>query len=919
VTLAPGVRLGPYEILAPLGAGGMGEVYRARDTKLGREVAVKVLPEDFAHSEDRLARFEREARVLASLNHPHVATLHGFEQEGETRFLVMELVEGEDLAARLKRGPLPLREALPLFLQVAEGLEAAHEKGVIHRDLKPANIKVTEDGTVKVLDFGLAKAILPPSAIAEGDLSQSPTQSATHHGEILGTAAYMSPEQAQGKAVDKRTDIWAFGCCLYEALTGDRAFRGDTAPQTLAKILEREPKWDALPRNTPVRIRELLHRCLEKDPKQRLHDVADARLDISAALEEPAGATATPGRDGWWSWWRWGVAGALAGILVGSLVVAPLTRKPAASDSSAGSGVMRTTIQLPTEAPVALDLHAHKAIAVSRSGSMVVYVVGQDEMTQLYLRRLNRFDATAIPGTEGGRHPALSPDEMEVAFAAHDFLKKVSLRDGETTILCEAREVNGITWGGDGSIYFTRHQWELTRVPAEGGEAEAIAYLVTNPFALPGRAGVLVTDWTGGTSPRPVPSIAHVSPDGEKTTLLENGYDAGYVSTGHLLWTRDARVFAAPFDLERLEVTGAPVPVLDHVWTESIWLTSQLAVSEAGTLVYISGEDRSRTIPTWIDRQGREEPLALPAGVYKNFKVSPDGRRIAVHVGGPTNHVYVYDLERETFSRLTLEAGGGYPIWTADGGTVIFFRSSLAFAENPPDRPGPQTGRYWRPELFWQAVDATTGAQRLLSEDVVARIPGGFLAPNGVSPDGTVLAFLHENRDGRGDIWLLRLDGQGVPQPFVVTENNEALASFSPDGHWIAFQSNKTGRAEVFVRPFPEGEGEWPISNGRGDSPRWSPQGDEIFYCSGRRLMVVPVSAGPELRAGKPRILFEREDFGNLDGWPYDVSRDGQRFLIGKTAFPARSGTELQVVVNWFEELKDKMREASQATEPSGQ
>ena len=537
----------------------------------------------------------------------------------------------------------------------------------------------------------------------------------------------------------------------------------------------------------------------------------------------------------------------------------------------------------------------------------MVYVADRGETTQLYLRPLDRPEFTAIPGTDGAYHPVFSPDGSEVAFATPGYLKKVSLPAGEPRTLCETKVLTSLTWGSDNRLYFDRHL-QLSRIPDDGGRPELIGYPAVSLFALPEGRGLLLTDGSGGTWGRmDFWPVAHFSLQGGATTLLESGYGARYLSTGHLLFVRRGQAYTVPFSLERLELAGRVVPVVEHVWIDSAWAVSQLSVSDEGTLVYARGGDWARTIPTWIDRQGREEALALPPQVYGPFKLSPDGRRLAIQVTDPTSQIYVYDLDRRTFARLTLEGINMFPIWTADGTGVI---CSRAF---PAPKGTTSVGETTRTELVRQAVDGSGDVQRLIgAEDLAGAEPvGPLLVPENVSADGTFLALVYYHPSRNGDIWVFPLDGEGEARPLVATEHVEGFASPSPDGRWFAFMSDKTGRAEVFVRPFPEGDQVWQISSAGGEAVRWSPQGDEIFYRDGRRLMAVPVATQPDFRAGTPRVVFET-DFLNCNGMSYDVAPDGQRFLVLKPVTAGEPITELEVVVNWFEELKEKMREAGQ-------
>ena len=665
-------------------------MYRARDTKLGREVAIKVLPEAFANDAERLARFEREARLLASLNHPNIATIHGLEQSGDARFLVMELVPGETLADRIKKRALPLDEALPLFMQIADGLEAAHEKGVIHRDLKPANIKLTPDEKVKVLDFGLAKAAL---GTPSGDSSESPTvtHAGTGAGTILGTAGYMSPEQARGKTVDKRTDIWAFGCCLYEALTGQLTFQGDTLSDTLASILRQDPDWQALPDQTPKSIRRLLGRCLQKDPRRRFRDVWDVRIELEEALGEPLpGRTVTVRRPSVLQ--RIGPSAAVALAVIAVAIWILLPRTPPDSPS-----VTRLTLSTPPLVGSGLKFD------ISPDRTRLAFIAEENGVRKLHLRSMDQLDARPVEGTDGANFPFFSPDGEWVGFHAprkegtYGVLKKVPVSGGPALTLCEcdARRYTGAMWELDDRIYF--YSWStggVSWIPSTGGEPQAVTipqegekYRAPADL-LPDKNSLLIevqprnSEWAR-------PDIGVVSLDtGEYRPLLE-GAGAGtspyYAPTGHLVFARGEELRAVPFDLGRLEVTGSPVPVLEGVVSNALNGMAQFAFSDSGTLAYIPG---SRTYPppmrlVWVDRRGEVEPIRNVRDVYYPA-ISPDGRRIAVHkIEGGNTDVWIYGIARGTLSRLTTfpsdEEGN---IWSPDGRYLAFF------SNRDPDKPG---------------------------------------------------------------------------------------------------------------------------------------------------------------------------------------------------------------------------------------
>ena len=901
--LNPGQTLLHYRIVDKIGEGGMGVVWKAEDTSLGRTVAIKVLPGTWAADPERQQRFEREARLLASLNHPNVATVHGLHEaetaEGPVRFIAMEWVPGEDLAARLARGPLTLEQALQTARRIAQGLEAAHAAGVVHRDLKPGNIRLTPDGKIKVLDFGLAKGAL---AAASGDPELSPTltSAGTQAGVILGTAAYMSPEQAKGHEVDKRADVWAFGVVLYEMLTGAGAFRGDSVADTMASVLKLEPDFDKLPPETPAGVRRVLRRCLQKDPARRLHDIADARIeleevDLDAPLETAAaGAIPTAPRRG-----RVipVLAAAALGLLAGALLWSWIgTNKDASSTGARGGApVIRSVIPLPAGQVV----NWGHPVALSRDGTLLAVNVGLDEKAHLYLRRLDSFELELLPGTEGAMFPFFSADGEQLAFIADGQLKKVSLRgEGrDVTVLCDAPTSRGGTWAEDGWIYFTFGESRLARVREDGGEPQELGEAgdVHHVAALPGGRGVLLT-----LQPNDAPSnrkdtstIAVLSPDGKTVKpVLEGGYNARYLSSGHLVFMRGGGLFAAKFDLERLEASTPAASVQPGVRADSIWAIAAYDVSSDGTLVYLPGGDYARTVPTWVDlASGVEEPLAIPEGVYNNFDLSPDGTRLAIqNASGAQDQVYVYDFRRKSFSRLTHDGANLYPAWSYDG-REVFFASS---------RDGKGYSLYRKP------VDGSAAASRLLTDEQEALMETDLRWPCSVTPDGKfllVMTWAHPTRGG--DLWKVPLDGSGDPEVVLATESNEIIPQISPDGKWLAYLSDRSGPYVTVVRPFPEVERrEWVVSGADGYDARWSAGSDALLYRTGwGRFMEVPVGSGDEPAPGVPRELIET-DAHDSAGSSFAVAPDGKRVLVNKPVdLSLLDETPVTLVTGWASEV----------------
>jgi Tol biopolymer transport system component len=881
-----GTELGTHKILALLGIGGMGEVYKAHDSKLRRDVAIKVLPESFARDADRLARFRREAQLLASLNHPNIASIYNIEDSNGTTYLVMELVPGENLAERIKRdGAVPVEEALMIAKQIAEALEAAHEKSIIHRDLKPANVKLTPEGKVKVLDFGLAKAFAEdPSTV---DMSNSPTLSmaATMQGVILGTAAYMSPEQAKGKAVDKRTDIFAFGAVLYELLTGKQAFHGEDVTDILSAVLRMEPDWSQLPEATPAAIRTVLRRCLRKDKRQRLSDATDMRIEIEDAIAAPATAEPTAAVIGAGVLGRRTLIlglGALASVaVIASFATWNLKPTPA-------TPVTRTVITLPADQR--LTSGENPAVAISPDGKLLAYVAVQGGVQQLYLRAMDSLEAKAIPGTDGAVNPFFSPDSQSLGFFAGGKLKKVSVTGGGATTLGDAALLRGASWGSQGSIAFTPSPGgPVQQMPEAGGSAKPLTQLAKGdpshrwPEFLPDGKAVLFANGDGAGDAQ---VAVQVTGTGERRILVPvvGSTQPRYAASGHLLYVQGSTLMAAPFDAGRQTLTGEAVPVVEGVQGNAVTGAAQYSISATGSLVYVSGgiqANQSRLV--WVSRDGKEQPLAAPPHAYNRPRISPDGRKVAVAIADPEQQVWVYELARDAMTRLTFEgtANSG-PVWTPDGSKIAFFSN----------KDGPYS-------IFWQKADSSGGLEKLTSSDY-ARFPESW------SADGQLLSFVEINPTTGYDIWVLNMKDRKA-QPFLRTPFYE-VGVFSPDGRWMAYTSNESGRYEVYVQPYPGPGGKWQISTGGGMDPRWSANGRELVYRNGDKVMAVDVTTQPAFSAGKPKMLFEGPSVPNSPTTTYyDVSADGQRFLMIKPAEQAQAATQIVVVQNWFEELKQKV------------
>ena len=822
-----------------------------------------------------MARFEREAKTLASLNHPNIAAIYGFEKSAGLHALVMELVEGDDLSQRIAKGAIPIDEALPIAKQIAEALEAAHEQGIIHRDLKPANIKVRADGTVKVLDFGLAKA-MEPTGGASPSVSQSPTittPAMTEAGMILGTAAYMSPEQARGKPVDKRTDIWAFGCVLFEMLAGRRCFEHlDSISDAIAAILTRDPDWRALPPNTPEPIRRLLRRCLNKNAAGRLHHLADARLEIDEALASPIASSAihgSPTREGLVRAVPWMIAAALAVVVVG-LGVQLRMREP----TRAAQPVAQFEMNLPPGVEVYQG--ASQVVAFSPAGTHVAFVGSLNGLKQVYVRDLGQLDAVAVRGSENALSCFFSPAGDAVGFITDLGVYKVSLRDLLVTALApDALNRSGGTWGPDGRVTFARNDG-LWQVPSEGGAPTQVTTLTAGeslhawPAVVNDGKTILFTSVpSSGVQRARVEAVAVDT--GKRQVLIEGARFPRHTSSGHLVFYRDGGLYAAPFDAGRLTVTGPPIEVTAAVEQDSSG--APLAeISSAGSLVYRrAGVASGRLV--WVSRQGIEQPVTDVPRAYLSPHLSADNRRIVVGVG---SDLWIQDTLRSTFTRLTPQQSetASYPVWTPDGKQIVF-----------------------RTPTGLRSIE-TDGSGR--SRTIAGTTSGDF--PSAVSPDGTTLATARRTTEGLVDIYVLSLAGDPAPRALVTGPAFEGGPQFSPDGRWLAYVSNESGQFQVYLRRYPGPEGRWTVSTGGGTSPLWNPTGNELFYRNGNKMMAVSVSTTPDATLATPRVIFERPyAYGSTVALTnYDVSADGQRFLMVKS----ESGVaHLSVVLNWFSEL----------------
>jgi Tol biopolymer transport system component/predicted Ser/Thr protein kinase len=895
MAILPGRRLGPYEILSAIGAGGMGEVYRARDTRLDRIVAIKVLPPHLADRSDLRERFDREAKTIASLNHPHICTLYDTGHQDEIDFLVMEYLEGETLAQRLLKGPLPIQQLLQYAIEIADALDKAHRKGITHRDLKPGNVMLTKSGT-KLLDFGLAKLTLEKPAVPYSEL---PTvrDGITAEGTILGTLQYMAPEQVEGKEADARTDIFAFGVVVYEMATGKKAFEGKTSASVMSKILQVDPpSMASLQPMTPPALDRVVKRCLAKDPDERWQSANDLTNELKWVAEgnSPAGAPSGTRVGPTRQLRRLAMVAGLACLVVVGVALRSLMHTPL----TLARPTVRLVMTLPANDQLALGANL-EPIALAPDGSRLVYVGIRGGVRQLFARMVNSFvDATPIPGTEGATSVFFSPDGQSIGFVANSGgpgadLRKVSLSGGAPLAVAGVISDRGASWDSDDTIIFTPYtNVGVYRIPAAGGtpkpltipDRKAGEYGHLWPQILPGGRAVLYTIWTGvGGIDRARIAVLSLE-NGKQKVLIEGGTYARYVPSGHIVYARAGGLLAVPFDLRRLEVTGAPVSILEGVALDPNFGVAFFSISGEGSLAYVPGGLRGADATmVWVDRKGTVQPLPTPPRGYDTPRLSPDGQRLAVGINGSNPGLWIYDLARGTLTRL-IEAGviSPYPLWTPDGKRLTF-KSPIGDPFN----------------IYWMPADGSGAPERLTTGENI-KWPGSW------SPDGRVLEFVEANPTNFG-IQLLNLEGDRKPQSFAQTQITKMSGVFSPDGRWIAYRSSESGHAEIEVQPYPGPGGKWQISTDGGTEPVWNRNGREIFYRNGDKMMAVDVTTQPTFSAGKPKMLFDgRYLFSNGSPADYDVSADGQRFLMIKASEEAPS-TQINIVLNWFEELKEKV------------
>ena len=897
--LEPGTLLLHYRLVDKVGEGGMGVVWRAIDTTLDRQVAIKVLPDVFINDPDRSARFDREAKVLASLNHANITTVHSVHHIDDVRFLVMEFAHGESLAVRIARGPLPIDEVLVIARQIAEAIECAHESGVVHRDLKPANITVTDDNKVEVLDFGLAKALdVASSGVTSSDLSKSPTLASGHTaaGMILGTAAYMSPEQARGKSIDRRTDIWAFGCVLYEMLTARKAFDGETVTDVLAAVVTRDPDWSLIPAETPVRIRELLRRCLEKDPQRRLRDAGEIRIAIEDVMARPhsdpniAATAAKPekgrrrerrGRGLW-------IMLAIMAFIIILTIIDKSGNAPAPAEQTHLSVALPPTDILEGGAENLL-------VDISRDGRTIVYGARRDGVLRLYVRRMGDGEPTVLAGTEDAHSPFLSPDGKWVGFFSNSKMRKVSVNGGPVFDICDVGADRGAVWLDDGSILAATHATlPLMRVPSAGGTLQAVTSLDTTkserthrwPDEIPGGDWVL---FTVGSSQSPgnyedATIVAANVTSGERRELLKGASMARYCAPGYLVYSRQGAILAAPLDSDPPKVTGPAVPVLDHIDREPSSGAVHFALSKNGTLVFVprvEGSEQGEMV--WVSYEGVTSALPAPPREYNAPRISPDGKEIIVTVG-PTygnGDIWRYDIGRETLTRLTFDGKSLVAYWTPDGRSIVYQNENPTF------------------NLVRLLLDSDAGPQLICSrkEPIVMST---------VTPDGRLVLFSPWG-NAQADLMQVPLAG-GTPEVLQSEPGDQRDATISPDGAWMAYALRGGGSVEICVRTFPPGSNKIQVSSGGGSMPLWSPTRKELYWIAQNSLMGANYDiAGKSISFGRPHKLFDLPPGRGTeaDVRPYDITPDGNRFLMTRIARPEFARRRIDVVLDFDRQLEN--------------
>jgi Tol biopolymer transport system component/predicted Ser/Thr protein kinase len=884
MTLAAGTKLGPYEITGAIGAGGMGEVYRAKDTRLDRIIAIKVLPSHLADRAELRERFDREARTIASLNHPHICTLYDVGHQDGTDYLVMEYLEGETLAERLKKGPLQIEQVLKYAIEISDALDKAHRKGITHRDLKPGNILLTKQGA-KLLDFGLAK--LKQEAAPAASLSQRPTAESgmTAEGTILGTLQYMAPEQVEGKTneLDARTDIFAFGVVIYEMATGKKAFEGKTSASVMAKILEVDPPpISSLQPMTPPAVDRVVKRCLAKEPDDRWQTARDLEMELKWIVEggpQSGVNVAAVAQQNLKTRIVW-ITAAVA-TLVAALITAVIYFRQSPVEARA----VRFTVAAPEKQDFPVIANSPSFLSVSPDGTKLAFVAADSSgHRMLWVRDLDLQAAQPLSGTDDALAPFWSPDSRFIAFTAGNALKKVAVTGGLAQTITALPANGGGTWNSDGIILFVPNASSpILSVPSTGGSATPVTSLDSSrqqlgdgwPYFLPDGRHFLYAAHSANSENT---GIYAGSLDSKQTKLLLNdNFSVLYSPPGYLLFVRAGTLLAQPFDADRLELKGDAISIAEGVQFNPPSGKAAVAVSQNGVLAYRLVPASGQLKLVWMDRKGTEQPLASPLHAYRNPRLSPDGQRVAVTIDELGSQEWLLDIGRGTLTRLTFEGSyNGGTAWTPDGKRITF----------GSDRSGQRN-------LFWQLADGSGGTERLGTSDR-AQVAGSW------SPDGQTLAFEQTGGATGFDVWIFHL-GDRKTEPFLQSRFNEIGPRFSPDGRWLAYASDESGRYEVYVQPYPGPGGKWQISTEGGTEPVWARNG-ELFYRNGEKVMVVETNLRPSFSAGNPKVLFEGR-YANYQSFPdYDVTADGQRFLFLKAGEQAQS--EISVVVNWTQELK---------------
>ena len=882
--------LSHYTIISKIGAGGMGEVYRARDTRLDREVAIKILPQNYSSDRDRLKRFEQEARATSALNHPNILTVFDIGTHDGAPFIVSELLAGEELRDQLKAGPLTQRSVIDFAQQITQGLAAAHGKGITHRDLKPENLFVTSDGRVKILDFGLAK-LRPQRNETSSEVATA--RHITDPGTVMGTVAYMSPEQVRGHDVDYRSDIFSFGSIVYEMLTGERAFRRDTTAETMTAILKEEPTdfVDINEKINPALVR-IVRRCLEKNPERRFQSASDLGFAIEASTS--TSSTSQPktqisavvpafgSRRRAWPI-AVGVFVALLAMAGLGILIGRLWNRP-----NAVSPIRRAVIPLTT--PLAMAKYCplgigRRAIVISPDGSSLVYSGEQNGKSQLFIRPLDSFDARSIPGTEGAYSPFFSPDGQSIAFFASNTLRKTSLTGGQPVTLTEARNSQGAAWGSNDTIIFADAEGtRLMSVSASGGTAKIIGTLgllqspdwgFSNPEFLPDGETALLTVWRTA-NPDNYRLATFSLRTGKLQICMDGGIDAHYLNTGHIIYSRGATLMAAPFDTSTLRITGPAVTLVENVRSEE-WGTVQYSLSRDGTLVYVSGGPAWIGKLLWADRKGSTTSIDAPPHAYLNPSLSPDGKQVALEISEATRDIHLLDFARGGLVRFTNIGANICPHWSAEGKQLTFAR---------------------RTENGFEAISKSIDSG---AETVIMHRDNGEIQT--FSPDGKTLLYMNVSPETSLDLWVKT--GEGQPRPWLVTRFSELLASYSRDGRYVAYCSDESGQYEIYVRPA-SGEGaKWQISTDGGEEPLWSRDGRELFYRNGQKWMAVDITTAQEFKSGSPHLLFEGP-YLNIPGVSYDVAADG-RFLMLEENFKQSPTLQVQAIFSWGDEVKRRV------------